>query len=153
MIYLYRGIYVKKFKEISNEIINEENYIKMKNYIAHSNITVYDHCYSVALASYKFVKKYKIKCDIESLIRAALLHDFYLYDWHDSKIKLHGFKHHRFALLNSKKYFKINKKEKNIIYSHRFPLTLWTIPKYKEALIVSTFDKIIAFKETFNIGY
>ena len=78
------------------------------------------------------------------------LHDYYLYDWHDKNkgFRWHGFKHHRFALANAEKDFDLTEKEKNIIYSHMFPLTFWCLPRSREAWIVTLADKRVAFAET-----
>lgn len=130
------------------EIINDPKYIKLKNFIAHSNITCYKHCIEVAENSYRFAKKYKIKVNYDDLMLGALLHDYYLYDWHNSDISWHGFKHHKIACNNAIRDFDINKKVQKIIYCHMFPLTIWTVPTSKEAIIVSLMDKKVATKET-----
>lgn len=139
---------MNEFKKLSEDILKDKKYLQMKKFIAHSDITCYTHCYNVALKSYNFVKKHNIKCSLKELIRGALLHDYYLYDWHENKIKWHGFKHHKIAYLNAKRDFDITKKEVNIILSHMFPLTIWRLPLCKEAWIVTLFDKIEAWKET-----
>ncbi|MCI6216072.1 MAG: hypothetical protein MR659_03160 [Mollicutes bacterium] len=61
--------------------------------------------------------RFNIKCDIKSLVRGALLHDYFLYDWHDKKNRLphHAYKHPLYALKNAKKDFDISKTEANII--------------------------------------
>ena len=60
------------------------------------------------------------------LLRGALLHDYFLYDWHDPdpSHRLHGFHHPCRALGNAP--FKISawtRWEQNIILRHMFPLT------------------------------
>ena len=83
------------------------------------------------------------------MIRGALLHDYFLYDWHipDKNHRLHGFIHAKKALLNASRDFKLNDIEKNMIYTHMFPMNL-RIPKYKESIILCIADKIVAIKET-----
>ncbi len=91
---------------------------------------------------------------IINLIQGAILHDFYLYDWHNGRKRpegLHGFNHPKIAVKNAKKYFNINKQVENIIASHMFPLTITKIPKSKEAFIVSIADKICAIKESLKM--
>ena len=92
--------------------------------------------------------------DIKSLIRGSLLHDYFLYDWHenDKSHRLHGFKHAKTAMLNAERDFGINKIEKNMIYTHMFPLNL-RLPRYKESIILCMADKVCAIKETFNKNY
>ena len=140
----------KAFLEIAREVVGKARYDEMRQYISHSDITVYSHCIQVAYTAYRLSVKLGISCDTRALIRGALLHDYYLYDWHDPNkgFRWHGFKHHKFALENADRDFDLSDKEKNIIYSHMFPLTFWCPPKNREAWLVTVADKIVATKET-----
>ncbi|MBE6703558.1 MAG: HD domain-containing protein [Ruminococcaceae bacterium] len=140
----------KAFLAVAKEVVGKHRYNEMKQYISHSDITVYSHCIQVAYTAYRIAVKYRVQCDHRALIRGALLHDYYLYDWHDPNkgFRWHGFKHHKFALENAGRDFELSQKERNIIYSHMFPLTFWCIPKSKEAWLVTLADKIVATKET-----
>ena len=71
----------KEFALIAKEILQGGRYAEMKNYYSHSDITVYTHCIKVAFAAYRFAVEHKIPCDKRALVRGALLHDYYLYDW------------------------------------------------------------------------
>ena len=48
---------------------------------------------------------------------------------------------------NANNDFGLNKIERNMIYTHMFPLNL-RIPRYKESIILCLADKIVATKET-----
>lgn len=139
------------FHKTVKEILAEKHFLLMKNYIAHGRYSVYDHCFRVSLLAYSMAKRKNMKVDYVSLIRGSLLHDFYLYDWHHSHEghRLHGFRHPYFSYRNSIKYFSISRKEKNMIKSHMFPLTIWALPFSKEAWILTIADKICAHRETF----
>ena len=136
-----------EFNRLSRNIINKDIFKCLKKYPSHGNTSLYNHSINVAHESLKFVNKYHIKCHNKDLVKGALLHDLYLYNWKEDKVKFHIFKHASIALNSSEKYFRLTKIEKNIIYTHMFPITLFKIPKYKEAWIVCLFDKIVAFKE------
>ncbi len=138
------------FRAIAREVVGKARYNEMKQYISHSDITVYRHCITVARVAFELAVRYKIRCDLRALVRGALLHDYYLYDWHDPNkgFRWHGFKHHKFALQNAVRDFELSEKEKNIIYSHMFPLTVWAVPKCREAWLVTLADKIVASVET-----
>lgn len=140
------------FQKISQEILDSEIFQSEKRYLAHSNISVYEHSYNVAKRAYRLAKKKNLDIDYRSLIRGALLHDFYLYDWHKKGEghRLHGFRHPFIAYKNATKYFKINKIEGNIIKSHMFPLVFWVLPLSKEARLVIKSDRNEAIKETFS---
>ena len=133
------------------DIINSKNMQMEKEFMQHGTVSVFDHCLSVATMCVKIASLNIIKVDYASLIRGALLHDYFLYDWHNSKCKegLHGYKHAKIALKNAKRDFDINKIEANMIKSHMFPLNLFSFPKYNESIILCIADKICATKETF----
>lgn len=139
------------FDEVMREVTASARYEEMKRYISHSDVTVYAHCIKVARMAYTMAARKKhTKCDLRALVRGALLHDYYLYDWHDPNkgFRWHGFKHHRFALQNAERDFDLTKKERQIIYTHMFPLTLWCVPHCREAWYVTLADKRVAFEET-----
>lgn len=140
------------FYEVANKIITGGRFEEMRKYISHSNFTVYDHCINVAKKCYTYATNHDIKCNLEDLIIGALLHDYYLYDWHEKSTwhKWHGFKHHKFAAVNAVKDFGVDDRVKNAIQTHMFPLTFWKIPTSKEAWIICVVDKIVATKETFE---
>ncbi len=129
----------------------------MKTFTQHGKTTVFEHCVSVAkfslLMAYYLEEKFNIKVDRDSLVRAALLHDYFLYDWHDKTIpghNIHGFTHPRTAMLNADRDFGLNKIEKDIISKHMFPLTFMP-PRYRESVLVTLADKWCALCETFKV--
>jgi len=139
------------FMDLAKEILEHESYQILKTYIQHGKTTTYQHCFSVALLSYKFAYKKRFY-DIKSMIRGALLHDFYFYDWHikdrsTGYNKLHGYTHPKVAKENASKIFNLSNKEKNIIRSHMWPLTIFHFPMTKEAMVVSRIDKEVSVLE------
>lgn len=101
--------------------------------------------------SLKLNRKFRIGADEEKLAVGALLHDFYLYDWHDDdggSHRLHGFTHPEQARQNAVEIFDIDEKEQEIIRTHMWPLTLNAIPKSREAAIVCLADKWCSLQET-----
>jgi uncharacterized protein len=137
-----------------NKIINNSKLLSTKQYIAHGNTSCLLHSIAVAYYSYKVAKYLKIISYHEKdLIRGALLHDYYLYDWHekDSSHRLHGFYHPGKALRNAESDFNLNNIERDIIKKHMFPLTL-SPPRYRESILVCIVDKICSLYETFKIG-
>ena len=117
--------------------------------IQHGDTTVLLHCLAVAYFSLKLVRLLRIRCDRKSLVRGALLHDYFLYDWHipDSTHKLHGFHHPRRALSNARADVPLNPTEADIIAHHMFPLTP-APPHSREALVVCVVDKGCGLYET-----
>jgi uncharacterized protein len=139
------------FDKIASPIVEDALFISMKKYVAHRGVSVYDHCVSVAEYAYQYARNKGYCLDYSALIRGALLHDFYLYDWHHSGEghKLHGFRHPFFALVNASKRFELSSRERNIIASHMFPVVFWVVPSSKEARLVIKADRHCAWMETF----
>ena len=89
--------------------------------------------------------------DFVTLLIGAMLHDFYLYDWHDKDDthKWHGYHHADTALANAIRYFEVNEEIQHIIWCHMWPLNISRFPKTKEARIVCFADKCCSIVETF----
>ena len=134
--------------KLGKEILDSDNMKREKRFIQHANVSTYDHSISVATMSLTLAAIFRVKVDKVSLVRGALLHDFFLYDWHDKTAmpKAHAYLHPLIAFDNAKKEFKLNAIEKNIIQAHMFPLSI-VMPKYKESWIVVMADKICAMNE------
>lgn len=149
---------VKKMdKEIYNlirnhgkELMQSEGMQSQKEHMQHGTISVYQHCFAVAYTSLYLAKCLHIAVDQEQMLRGALLHDYFLYDWHvpDESHKWHGYSHAAVALENAARDFELQKIEKDIIEKHMFPLNLTKIPKYRESVLVCIADKICATRET-----
>ena len=135
---------------IVNEILDNEEFRKRLEYHHHENRSVYTHCLTVSINSYKIAKK--LHLDYRSAAIGGLLHDFYYEDWQTNKkkvsfFKMHGFVHAKEALDNSKKFFPeyIDDKTSDIIVKHMFPLTVLP-PKYAEGWIITFVDKVVSME-------
>ena len=104
----------------------------------------------MAGASLKLAEFFHLKVNEKALIRGALLHDYFLYDWHIKRKghHFHGFTHPATALRNAEKEYNLGDIERNIISRHMFPLTV-VPPMCREAWLVCLADKYCAVKETF----
>lgn len=138
------------FYSLIRDLTETEEAREMKTFIQHGQISTFDHVLSVACVSYYLNLRFRLGADERSLVRGAFLHDFYLYDWHKNSypMRFHGFRHPFLALENAQRLFTLNKKEKNIIASHMWPLTIWELPKCREAAIVCAADKFCSSYET-----
>ena len=98
----------REIEAVLSGICSDERVQKMKEFVQHGKVSTYEHCKSVAKLSYKINKNLRLKSDLKVLLTGAMLHDFYLYDWHDFSDKshsLHGIKHAERASRNAEKYF------------------------------------------------
>lgn len=135
------------------ELLANERLWEMNQYIQHGNTDTFTHCLIVSYYSYLTALRLTFKFDKRSVIRGAMLHDFYLYDWHipDKAHRLHGYRHPGFALTNAQKYFTLNPVEVDIIERHMWPLTLRKPPLCRESMLVCLVDKFCSLTETFFI--
>ena len=143
------------FHKTAAEIVNNKKMQSTKKCIQHGNVSVYGHSAAVAAYSVKLAEKLGIRYDKRSLIRGALLHDFFLYDWHKTSNVgdgLHGFAHPLTASKNAVRNFRLNKKELDIIRTHMWPLTLRKLPKHRESWLVCIVDKYCSILETLKIN-
>ena len=144
----------KQIRSEAYDILCSERFISTKRYIQHGNMTVNSHCMNVAKYSLAFSDKLHIRCNRRDLIRGALLHDYFLYDWHDNEhkqpYKLHGFYHPGIALKNASEEYELTDREREIIKKHMWPLTVIP-PTCREAWIVSCADKWCSLMETFHV--
>ncbi|PKL40117.1 MAG: HD family phosphohydrolase [Spirochaetae bacterium HGW-Spirochaetae-1] len=132
-----------KIPEIK-EILEHELFISLESFRHHGSISCLEHSLSVAIKAFEMARGGR--ADEIATTRAALLHDFYLYDWHIDSPGLHGFKHPYIALRNAQKYFTLSNIEKDAIKRHMWPLTPIP-PRYRESMIVSIADKAVTWED------
>ncbi len=142
------------FKSYLEEIMQKKKYLKMNRYIQHGNTSCLLHSIAVSYYSFRLAKFLRLNVHEKELIRGALLHDYFLYDWHAKykptrNVGLHGRIHPKIALFNARKDYNVNELEADIIARHMFPLT-FTPPKYKESIIVCLVDKVLSTYEVFS---
>jgi uncharacterized protein len=131
-------------------LIQEADLASCSKYMQHGDTSCLLHCVAVAFYSASILDLLHLRYDRKALIRGALLHDFFLYDWHTHKRKpferMHAFSHPHAALQNARERVALSPKEENIILRHMFPVTP-VPPNSKEGLVVCLADKCCAFYE------
>lgn len=144
----------QQIKDSAPDILRSRNFRRTREHIQHGNVTVNTHVMNVARYSVELSDRLHIPCNRKELIRGALLHDYFLYDWHGphktNPFKLHGFFHPGIALKNASEEYELTDREKDIIKKHMWPLTVIP-PMCKEAWIVTTADKWCSLLETLHI--
>ena len=135
--------------ETIRELKQEGRLDEEKLAMQHGTTSIYRHSLNVAYTSLWMMERWQIRLEPKSLVKGALLHDYFLYDWHqkDPSHRLHGFRHPKTALGNAQRDYHLNWKEKNIIARHMFPL-IPVPPQCREAWIVCLADKWCALGET-----
>lgn len=126
---------------------------EMFDTIQHGDTECLVHTVAVVCCALAIAKRFGIRIDKSSLVRGGILHDYFLYDWHDGKPQrmIHGFTHPSEALRQAEMDFELNDIERDIIKKHMFPLTVIP-PRYREGWLICMADKICAIKEATPFG-
>ena len=147
----------EKIRGYGSDILGSARFRSSDGNIQHGDVSVLEHSLSVAETSLKLARALRLKISERELVRGALLHDYFLYDWHrDGKEegnvhpKLHGFFHAGTALKNAARDFGITDREREIIKKHMWPLTIIP-PTNREAWLVTIADKYASIMETVKL--
>ena len=142
--------YKEEFYECIKDIASHPAVLQMKKYRHHGNSSCYQHCMNVAYYNYRICRFFVF--DARSAARAGMIHDLFLYDWHTHAKRtgdhFHGMTHPKAALENAEKHFRLNRKERDIIINHMWPVTLRSVPRTKEGWITTFTDKFCGLCET-----
>lgn len=139
-----------EYKNTVYDLLSHPDVISMKTYIQHGDFDCLLHCVHVSYNSFIVCKR--LKLNSHAAARGALLHDFFLYDWHKTRPEKgkHAFVHADLAFKNANERFSLTSCEKDVIKKHMWPLTLFP-PRYIESLTVAFIDKICTVRETLGI--
>ncbi len=149
-----KSIASASFTELVLETMRGSRFAVEEEFIQHGNTSCLLHSIAVAYFCFRIAKFLGEILDFRlyELIRGALLHDYFLYDWHiepKRKNGMHGFSHPFTAFYNALFDFELSDVERDIITRHMFPLVP-LIPRYKESHLVSIVDKICSLYEVFS---
>ena len=138
-------------RQTIRQLAREGRFSQEKACFQHGSTSVYAHSVRVAACSLCLSRMLRIRTDQRALVRGALLHDYFLYDWHDGARgrNIHGFTHPDTALRNADRDFTLTDTERDIIKKHMFPLTIKP-PVCREGWIVCMVDKYCSLYETFK---
>lgn len=145
----------RQLRDHAADILASDNFRSTRSHLQHGSMTVYRHCMDVAVCSLLLNEKLGLGCDQHDLIRGALLHDYFLYDWHDraylsQRKRFHGFWHPGIALRNAEKEYELTDRQREIIRKHMWPLSV-VPPTCREAWVVTAADKYCSLMETVGL--
>lgn len=112
----------KTLLEYGGDILSSPRWREERKYPHHGTVSCYLHSVRVAdraVRISRWLKRYfGFDSDVRTLVRASLLHDYYLYDWHVADKthphRLHGFRHPRVSLENAETEFSLSPREKKL---------------------------------------
>ena len=127
-----------EIERYAGSILNDPRFQKLRSFEHHGPAnTVYDHSLAVTRAAYRIACALHLsEEETASVVRAALLHDFFGYDWHSERFRrfvrhysgfrrlthMHGFIHGHIAAARAKRVFGLSDRECDAIARHMFPL-------------------------------
>ncbi len=147
-----------EIQRLAGEILEHPKFQQLRTFEHHGpDNTVYDHSVAVAQAAYRIARRMRLSEDeTASVVRAALLHDFFGYDWHGERFRryvhhfsgirritrMHAFVHGHIAAGRAQRTFGLTPRECEAIARHMFPLA--AMPRTRIAWIVTMADKAVA---------
>ena len=136
-----------RLEEIYQYYFNHPLVQRMKNISMHRGSNCFEHSFKVAKKAVNRCKDRKV--DLETLLIASILHDYYLYDWrvHPELKKGHGRRHPYLAAKKAKEDFNVSYEVQCCIASHMWPINFKEYPRTREAKELSYHDKRTAIIE------
>ena len=151
-----------EFEQITCDILADPLFQETRSFLHHGGEnSVYDHSVATARVAFSLAHRFGLSEEgIRSVTRAALLHDFFGYDWHSDWFKgylrqfsgwqrlrhMHAFIHGDIAAARAQERFGLTERQRAAIASHMFPLA-FSLPRSSEAWIITLADKIVASRE------
>ena len=120
---------------------------QMATYTQHGTVSTLAHCLSVAKLALWLNRTLHLHARTDTLLAGALLHDFYLYDWHGAGWQ-HSYRHAEAARQNAVKRFQVSDEVQHVIRCHMWPFGITHVPRTREAILVSIADKCVSLYET-----
>lgn len=142
---------INGFCDAVGDLLASDIVQQMRQYPHHGKVSTFWHSVYVSYLTYRFCGGLHLQQ--REAARAALLHDFYLYNWYTQKhSENHIWYHPKEAVKNAEAYFEpLTAKQKNMILSHMWPLFVET-PKSKEAYVLTVADKIAATRDLVGLS-
>ena len=139
----------QKLEETYKFYLHNEDILKMKDIPAHRGSNTYLHTFKLVKEVMRKAVKSRKELDLENLLIATILHDYYLYDWRKVKERPHphGKYHPHIAVENAKRVFDVSDKAVAMMETHMWPFNFFNFPKGKEARLLCNVDTWVALKE------
>ena len=152
---------MESFHEMTADITSHPLFLQLRAYPHHGGEnSLYIHSVSTARCAYRLARRFHMREErIRAVTRAALLHDFFGYDWQSERHRrfmrrysgwrrikhMHAFIHGALAARRADRVFGLDERQRAAITSHMFPLA--PFPKSSEAWVITLADKYVASKE------
>ena len=143
--------HAEDFFAYAHEVIDAGRLRLEAGFVQHGSTSTLLHSLAVAACADTMARVFGCTAYLPEIRRAALLHDYYLYDWHERSERSagHAANHAARALANAiEDYPDLTERERDAIRCHMFPINP-VPPRYSVGWFVTCADKICASHETF----
>ena len=151
----------QEFQRMTEDILNHPLFLQMRQLPHHGgDNSLYIHSLDTAKCAYWLARRFHLSEErVRALTRAALLHDFFGYDWQSDEHRrflrmysgwrrvthMHAFIHGALAARRANRIFGLDARQRAAITSHMFHLA--PIPASGEAWLLTLADKLVASRE------
>ncbi len=139
--------YIDRFVLYTKDLLRDPLVESMKQYRHHGETNTHYHSVFVAYRVCKMCTDMRVH-DTRGIVRASLLHDFYLYEWYTEKHdENHIWYHPKESVKNIEAHFgALSETQRNMILAHMFPLCR-ELPKTPGAWMLTLADKRCACED------
>ena len=141
-----------RYLALARPLLSRGRLAQMHDITQHGSTSTLEHCAAVAYVALAADMLLGLGLDEEALVEGGLLHDYFLYDWHDASQapdRFHGFTHPRHALRNALADFSPSKTAQDVIERHMFPFHPLP-PRTREGWVVCLADKACTTAEVLS---
>ena len=137
--------------EAVGDLLTHEKVQQMRRYPHHKPVDTLYHSVYVSFLTYRICTAMHWRA--REAPRAALLHDFYLYNWYvDKHEEGHAWYHPKEAVKNAEHYFgPLTPMQRDMILSHMWPLHLMP-PRSREGMALTFADKVGAVRDFLRLS-
>lgn len=133
-----------RFIEIARPLLEHPGVIKLKDFNHHFGKSRLDHVLDVSWKAFRISRC--LSLDSAAVVKGALLHDLFYYDWLREGPRWHGIRHPLIALQNARQITPLSAKEEDIIKKHMWPLCARP-PRYPESWVVCFTDIYCSWRD------
>lgn len=132
------------FLSLTGDLLADDTVRSMTQYRHHGDVTTHRHSVFVAYTVMQLCR-HMSEAQMRPIVRASLLHDFYLYEWYTEKHEEnHIWYHPKQSLQNIEQHFcALSPMQRNMVLSHMFPLA-HEAPSSRGAWALTLADKYCA---------
>ena len=145
--------YIDTFLDYTADLLREPLVQGMTRYHHHRTIDTHYHSVFVSYRVLKLCHAFGVTQDCREIVRAALLHDFYLYEWYTEKHdENHIYYHPKASVRNIEAHLGVlSPMQRNMILSHMFPMAVEP-PRSVGAWLLTVADKQCASEDYMHIS-